>query len=45
MANIPLSLEVGARNCIENYKWDDQRKGVDVLFEYVAKGETMGIPR
>ena len=38
MANIPMSVEVGASNCVENYSWDAQRKSVDVLFEYIPSG-------
>jgi dehydrogenase/reductase SDR family protein 12 len=38
MANIPLSLEVGAFNSVENYAWNEEKKVVDVLFEYHPKG-------
>jgi dehydrogenase/reductase SDR family protein 12 len=38
MANIPLSVEIGAFNSVENYAWNDEKKVVDVLFEYTPKG-------
>jgi dehydrogenase/reductase SDR family protein 12 len=38
LANIPLSVEVGAYNGIENYTWNEEKKVVDVLFEYHPKG-------
>ena len=38
IANIPMSVEVGASNSIENYHWDAARGAIDVLFEYVPKG-------
>ena len=37
MANIPMPLEVGASNSVENYAWDEKRKAIDVLFEYIPK--------
>ena len=38
LANIPLYVEQGATNCVENYAWNEERGGVDVLFEYLPKG-------
>ena len=38
MANIPMSLEIGAFNCVENYHWDAAKETIDVLFEYIPKG-------
>lgn len=38
LANIPMSLEVGASNAIENYKYNEKTQEIDVLFEYVPKG-------
>ena len=45
MANIPLYLEIGASNCVENYMWNAETKSIEVLFEYVAKGGSPAAPK
>jgi hypothetical protein len=38
MANIPMAVEVGASNGVENYSYNKEKNRIDVLFEYIAKG-------
>jgi len=38
LGNIPTPLEVGVRNGIERYTWDDKHKLIKVTFDYYAKG-------
>jgi apolipoprotein D and lipocalin family protein len=45
MANIPMSVEVGATNSVENYTWNTQTQSIDVLFEYVASGGNPTAPK
>ena len=45
MANIPMSVEVGATNSVENYTWNTQTQSIDVLFEYVASGGNPSAPK
>ena len=45
MANIPLYLEVGASNCVENYTWNKEAQSIEVLFEFVAKGGSPAAPK
>ena len=45
LANIPLSVEVGASNCVENYTWNQQSESIDVLFEYAAVGAAPAAPK
>lgn len=45
MANIPMSVEVGATNSVENYTWNKQTESIDVLFEYVASGGNPKAPK
>mmetsp|Transcript_7811 Transcript_7811/g.7878 ORF Transcript_7811/g.7878 Transcript_7811/m.7878 type:complete len:202 (+) Transcript_7811:94-699(+) len=37
MANIPMAVEVGASNGVENYSYNKEKNRIDVLFEYIAK--------
>jgi lipocalin len=41
VANIPLSLELGASNYLESYSWNPKTETINVLCEYIALG---GIP-
>ena len=45
LANIPLSVEVGASNCVENYSWNTQSESIDVLFEYTSVGAEPTAPK
>ena len=45
LANIPLSVEVGASNCVENYTWNEQSESIDVLFEYTSVGAAPAAPK
>ena len=45
LANIPLSVEVGASNCVENYTWIEQSESIDVLFEYTSVGAAPAAPK
>lgn len=38
LANIPLSVEIGAYNGIESYTWNEEKKVVDISFDYHQKG-------
>lgn len=39
LAAIPTSIEIGAKDCIENYEYDDNTQSIKVKFDYTPKNQ------
>ena len=40
LANIPTFFEQNVGNCIENYRWNAEKKRIDITFTYRSKGSS-----